>query len=171
MDWRQAKTRGMRVQPPTGHEVGDCDVTEEELVAYAEGDLGGARGEWVATHLAVCPHCRERAALSAAVDQLLRDMPAPTVDPARAAWMRAYVAGDAARRARSRWWSVHPVLRRYHPRWPGAFTVALGCKITLLVLLWWPGSGLTLVQVRAPLALLTLAVVISLTPLRQRRTK
>jgi len=148
-----------------GNRVPPCEVPDADLVAYAEGDLRGARGEWVAAHLAACPSCQERLALFAAVDTLLRADPVPDLDPAQAAWMRAYLDAHPQRHRFPPPWPW-----RYRPRWPHALSVALVAKVGLLALLFWPGSGLTLVQVRVPLALATLAVLVALTPPRARRT-
>ncbi len=156
----QARARVLR-----GNRVPPCEIPDADLIAYAEGDLGGARGEWVAAHLAACPSCRERLSLFAAVDTLLRADPVPDLDPARAAWMRAYLDAHPQRHRFPPPWPW-----RYRPRWPHALSVALVAKGGLLALLFWPGSGLTLVQVRVPLALATLAVIVALTPPREHGT-
>ncbi len=39
-----------------------CDLPDEDLVAYQEGALRGARLEWVAAHAQACAVCRQRLA-------------------------------------------------------------------------------------------------------------
>lgn len=78
----------------------DCTLPVEDLVAYTDGDLRGARRELVEAHLAVCLHCRERAAAFATVDHLLRDESAPIDDPDGRNALRARLA-QASRRPAS----------------------------------------------------------------------
>lgn len=152
--------------PRAWAEAGTCDVADEDLVAYADGDLRGARGEWVEAHLAVCAHCKQQYAAFAAVDAILRHAPPPADAPDRGAWMRAYIQREATHRLpwhRFRWWP-----RPYQSRRPRAFLVALGLKVVLLVLVLWPGLAWERTNLRVPLVLATVAVLVSLVPLRER---
>ncbi len=165
-EWAEARGRRWAV---TGEST--CDVADEDLVAYLEEDLRGARREWVEAHLAACPHCGERLVRFAAVDALLR-APSPFAEGAHA---------EAALRAR--WeamaphltmpmqprWRVRP--RRWHPRWPRAFVVALGLKVVVLALLLWPGLELNAKVLRVSLVVVTLLVIATLAPLRHRRSE
>ncbi len=159
---------GARRQRRAGMAFPTCDVAEEDLVAYLEEDLRGARREWVEAHLAACPHCGARLAQFAAVDALLR-APAPFTDEAHA---------EAALQAR--WEAMAPHLtmpmqprwrgwsRRWQPRWPRALVVALGLKVVVLALILWPGLELNTKVIRVSLVAVTLLVIATLASLRHQ---
>jgi len=163
-----AGARGRR-RTETGEST--CDVADEDLVAYLEEDLRGARREWVEAHLAACPHCGERLVRFAAVDALLR-APSPFTDEAhaeaalRARWEAMAPHLTAPPRPRWRGWP-----RRWQPRWPRALVVALGLKVVVLALLLWPGLELNTKVMRVSLVAVTLLVIATLTPLRHRRSE
>lgn len=157
----ESRTRSI---PLTDVKTGACDVADEDLVAYADGDLRGAWGEWVEAHLTVCPHCKQRFAAFAAVDAILQQTPLTLDDPHRRASMYAKIEQEATRGA-IRLWGVSHLRRHYRPRWPRAFVVAFAFKLTLLVLVLWPGLELNATCLRVSLVLATLAVIVSVTPL------
>jgi len=157
---------GARGRRRTGTGESPCDVAEEDLVAYLEEDLHGARREWVEAHLVACAHCGERLAQFTAADALLR-APSPFTDEAHA---------EAVLRAR--WEAMAPHLtmpmqprwrvgfRRWQPRWPRALVVALGLKVVVLALILWPGLELNTKVMRVSLVTVTLVVIATLAPLR-----
>ena len=57
-------------------------VSDDLLLSYAAGTLDEASGLLVATHLALCPHCRARnAAADALGGHLLETLPAAELSP------------------------------------------------------------------------------------------
>lgn len=165
-EWAEARGRKR-----TGTGEFACDVADEDLVAYLEEDLRGARREWVEAHLTACPHCGERLAQFAAVDALLR-APSPFTDGTHA---------EAA--LRSRWEAIMPHLtpptqprwrvrsRRWQPRWPRALVVALSLKVVVLALILWPELELNTKVMRVSLVAVTLVVIAALAPLRHQRSE
>lgn len=79
------------------------DLPAEDLIAYADGELRGARKEVVEAHLAVCANCRTRLAEFRQVDRALREGSPPLDDPAARAALRARIARTAARAERPVW--------------------------------------------------------------------
>lgn len=153
-------------------EMPPCDLPDDELLAYLDGELRGARKEWVEAHRAVCSSCQQRLADFAAVDCLLREGTPLVDDPAGRATLRARAEEEFARRARSRWWRLRRRLHRFHPRWPQGLVTALGLKATLLALIFWPGfhwAGWTVRALLGGIVLATATVVVSALPRHPRR--
>lgn len=149
----------------------ECDLAIEDLVAYAEGELRGARKEWAETHLAVCPHCQERFAAFAAVGHLLEAGLPVRDDPEGRITICIWVEQEAARRAHSRSWFLRGRLRRLPPQWPRGLVVAISLKVTLLGLLFWPGiewTGGTIRLLMGGIVMGTMGALLSLAPWRPR---
>ena len=60
----------------------NCDLPFEDLIAYADGELGGARLEYTEAHIRACEICRERLAAFEETARLL-DEGTPHVDDPR----------------------------------------------------------------------------------------
>lgn len=86
-----------------------CTLPAEDLIAYADGYLGGGRRELVEAHLAACAHCQERLAAFDEVDRLLQEGTPLTGDPNGRAIVRARLA-QAGRRTPPRGLLAAPVL-------------------------------------------------------------
>jgi hypothetical protein len=56
-----------------------CRAFDEDLSAWIDGELGGARRSEVGAHVAGCRGCAERVEQLRAVDRALRALPAPAV--------------------------------------------------------------------------------------------
>jgi anti-sigma factor RsiW len=82
-----------------------CELPAKQLVEYQEGELRGARREWVEAHIQVCPACRARLDALEHVDRVLRARATPVDDPAGRALVRAGIEREAARQARRRAWA------------------------------------------------------------------
>jgi len=83
----------MTVQP--------CTLPAEDLIAYADGYLGGGRRELVEAHLATCPHCQERMAAFDEVDRLLQQGTPLTDDPNGRAMVRTRLEMEINRSGRT----------------------------------------------------------------------
>jgi anti-sigma factor RsiW len=75
-----------------------CSLPAEDLIAYGDGYLTGARRELVEAHLAVCPHCQQRVAAFADVDRVLREGTPFVDDPIGRASVEALLRGKTSRR-------------------------------------------------------------------------
>ena len=53
----------------------DCDVTYEELAAFASDDVAPERAQELRNHAAACPSCRQRLDALARLDAGLRSLP------------------------------------------------------------------------------------------------
>lgn len=76
-----------------------CDLPVEDLVAYDEGALAGARKEKVEAHLRACPSCRDELASFASVDGVLRSATPLIDDPTGRALISARLRAEVGRRA------------------------------------------------------------------------
>lgn len=79
-----------------------CEVRGEDLVAYRDGDLRGARQEWVATHARLCPVCRERLAGFEETARILREAFPLVDDPVGRAKLIARLQIEASRQSSRR---------------------------------------------------------------------
>lgn len=77
-----------------------CDLPGEDLIAYTDGELGGAHLEYVETHVKVCPICRERLAAFEETARILRENTPLVDDPEARARLLARLEQEAARRTR-----------------------------------------------------------------------
>ncbi len=71
-----------------------CDVTYQELAAFASGEAEALRRGQLSDHLSTCNRCRERLALLSRADALLRTMP-PVPPPAETVQTAALWVGIA----------------------------------------------------------------------------
>ncbi len=101
-----------------------CDLNGEDLVAYLNGELAGARLEYVQAHLRACAICQEKLHALRETKELLRSATPIVDDPlGRTETMR--LIAQEARRSRHR--SRTPVL-----------TLTTVTLVFLLTLLAWP---------------------------------
>ena len=75
-----------------------CNLPPDDLLAFADGELGGARLELVEAALATSPACRDRLAALERTGRLLRDASPLRDDPAGRAALRARLEQDATHR-------------------------------------------------------------------------
>ncbi len=114
----------------------DCEMPIERLVAYAEGQLRGARQELVEAHVEVCASCQARLAAFEYTDQIMARSRKWVDDPAqRAEIMRgvAQLAWRQQQRSLPRWDRItsQPWFSHAHP--VRAVTVMVLVLITVVV--------------------------------------
>jgi anti-sigma factor RsiW len=68
-------------------------ISDEDLVAYVDGDLPADRRAEVAAHLRACGRCRTRLEAFPEVARVLREASPPVDDPAARAAIEAEVEG------------------------------------------------------------------------------
>lgn len=105
-----------------------CAVRGEDLIAYADGYLAGARRELVEAHLRVCAHCQDRVAAFREVDRIIREGAPLVDDSAGRVALHAALLTQQARR---------PVVP-----WPLRRSIITASLLLLLAgLLTWPISS------------------------------
>ncbi|HVX29490.1 MAG TPA: hypothetical protein VHA53_03340 [Nitrolancea sp.] len=77
-----------------------CDVPDTDLIAYTDGELHGARREYVEVHLRVCLSCQARLAEILETTRLLQRATPLTDDPDGRARIKARLAAEAQRQPR-----------------------------------------------------------------------
>lgn len=77
-----------------------CDLPDTDLIAYTDGELHGARREYVEVHLRVCPACQARLAEIHETTRLLQRATPLTDDPDGRARIKARLAVEAQRAPR-----------------------------------------------------------------------
>lgn len=78
-----------------------CEITDGDLIAYADGELREGRREHVEAHLAACPICRRQLADFREVDRILREEPPWGGEPIGKAALLARLAGQTRRPRRA----------------------------------------------------------------------
>ena len=79
----------------TGKENVDCEVTYEELAAFAAGDLGARRHSEINEHLLRCERCRDRLDALERADKALEDLTPARPSPSAIASVRRALAHAA----------------------------------------------------------------------------
>jgi anti-sigma factor RsiW len=74
-----------------------CDLPDTDLIAYIDGELHGARREYVDIHLRVCPDCQARLEEIHETTRLLQRATPLTDDPDGRARIKARLAAEAQR--------------------------------------------------------------------------
>jgi hypothetical protein len=74
-----------------------CDLPDTDLIAYTDGELHGARREYVEVHLRVCPTCQARLEEIHETTRLLQRATPLTDDPDGRARIKARLAAEAQR--------------------------------------------------------------------------
>lgn len=74
-----------------------CDLPDTDLIAYIDGELHGARREYVDVHLRVCPACQARLEEIHETTRLLQRATPLTDDPDGRARIKARLATEAQR--------------------------------------------------------------------------
>ena len=106
-----------------------CDLPDTDLIAYIDGELHGARREYVEVHLRVCPNCQTRLEEIHETTRLLQRATPLTDDPVGRARVKARLAAEAQRAP------------RHSPRLPLLVAVpALLLVILTIVSLTWTTS-------------------------------
>jgi hypothetical protein len=77
-----------------------CDLPDTDLIAYIDGELHGARREYVDVHLRVCPACQARLEEIHETTRLLQRATPLTDDPDGRARIKARLAAEAQRAPR-----------------------------------------------------------------------
>ncbi len=101
-----------------------CELDGGDLVAYRDGELTGARLEYVAAHVRVCVVCQDRLRTLDETRELLRSATPIVDDPVCRAQTMAVIAQEARRSQR--------------PSWTPVLTLTTVALLLLLALLAWP---------------------------------
>jgi len=116
-----------------------CDLPDTDLIAYTDGELQGARREYVDVHLRVCPACQARLEEIHETTRLLQRATPLTDDPDGRARIKARLAAEAQRAP------------RHSPRLPLLVAVPALVLIILTVvsLTWTPNPTEAAVSLRS----------------------
>jgi Putative zinc-finger len=117
----------------------NCNVFEEWIALYVEGDLDLSRTRNVESHLESCVSCQHFLKELEASQAIVKDLAAESLGPASFNVVRQQVMQEINRRqtARSVWWCFPALgIAQWRPAWVAAMVVLVGLGFVLQWQVW-----------------------------------